>query len=711
MKERRKMNLTDNDKREIIQLIQENKPLPDKYRFLMFRGREEIELLWNGKDDAISNISLPFQTIEHVDEPRAEKEIKLQGNLFDESGRQLGGTNKLIWGDNKLILSSLYNGYIYEEIKKLGGLKLVYIDPPFNVDDDFKFEIKVGDDNHQVNKERNILEEIAYRDTWGKGADSFLSMIYERIHLIHRLLADEGNLYLHCGIQVNNILRTVLDEVFGAENFVTEIIWNYGTASGGRAAGTKAVKTHEYILHYAKNYKNRIENKTYLPYSEKYINDWFKYEDEDGRKYQKRFRKTGVEKQYLDESKGVPLSTVWTDIKQVYADPRAYKKSQAEYSEITGYPTQKPEELLERIIQHSSNEEDLIGDFFCGSGTTLAVAEKLNRRWIGSDLGKFAIHTARKRLISVQRQLKGNGKNYRAFEILNLGKYQRESFLSSNNNLSDKNKEQHFISLILKAYEAEKIENPVLHGIKNNRYVYIGPINIHVSRKAVETVVKECIKNSITKVDILCFEHEQGLFPNIINEAKEKGVDVTCKIIPPSVFDKRAIERKQVVFHDVAYIEFKPSIKKNKISVELTGFSVDYSQEKIDEVMTELKSNKSKVLIQNGQIIKISRDKNGIEKKELITKSWKDWIDYWAVDFDFENKKEIYREKNEDGKFIEKWSGDFIFENEWQSFRNFANNMEYKSAEKPIRKKTMKVAVKVVDIFGNDTMKVIKVNT
>ena len=201
------------------------------------------------------------------------------------------------------------------------------------------------------------------------------------------------------------------------------------------------------------------------------------------------------------------------------------------------------------------------------------------------------------------------------------------------------------------------------------------------------------------------------MFPNKINEAKEKGVDGTCKIIPPSVFDKRAIERKQVVFHDVAYIEFKPLIKKNKISIELTGFSVDYSQEKIDEVMTELKSNKSKVLIQNGQIIKISRDKNGIEKKELITKSWKDWIDYWAVDFDFENKKEIYREKNEDGKFIEKWSGDFIFENEWQSFRNFANNMEYKSAEKPIRKKTMKVAVKVVDIFGNDTMKVIKVNT
>ena len=127
--------------------------------------------------------------------------------------------------------------------------------------------------------------------------------------------------------------------------------------------------------------------------------------------------------------------------------------------------------------------------------------------------------------------------------------------------------------------------------------------------------------------------------------------------------------------------------------------------------MTELKSNKSKVLIQNGQIIKISRDKNGIEKKELITKSWKDWIDYWAVDFDFENKKEIFKEKNDEGKFEEKWSGDYIFENEWQSFRNSLDGIEYKSAEKPITKKIMKIAVKVVDIFGNDTMKVIKVNT
>ena len=224
-------------------------------------------------------------------------------------------------------------------------------------------------------------------------------------------------------------------------------------------------------------------------------------------------------------------------------------------------------------------------------------------------------------------------------------------------------------------------------------------------------VVEECIKNQITKVDILCFEHEQGLFPNIINEAKDKGVDVSCKIIPPHVFDKRAIDKNQVVFHDVAYIDFKPIIKKNKISIELKGFSVDYSQEKLDEVLSELPANKSRVILNNGQIIKISRDKNGIEKKEILTKSWKDWIDYWAVDFDFENKKEIFKEKLENGEFQEKWSGDYIFENEWQSFRTNEKDIEFVSAEKEFNsKKYTKIAVKVIDIFGNDTMKVMKVN-
>lgn len=678
------MNLTDNDKREIVQLIQDNKPLPDKYRFLLFKGREEIELLWNGKDNSITNIQLPFQIIEHVDEPRNEEEIKLQGNLFDESGRQLSGwSNKLIWGNNNLILSSLINGPMSKEIENNGGLKLVYIDPPFNVGDDFNVKINVDEEN-KFEKRRNFLEEIAYRDTWGEGSDSFISMLYERLQLIKQLLSEDGSIFVHCDYRVNSLIRLILDEIFGEGRFINEIIWTY--TSGGKS--TKSFgKKHDTIYWYSKsdNYEFNIDD-VRIPYSEKTLQNY--------KPGLKGSTYTGDVK--INEKGKIP---------EDYWDISIASKS---LKENLNYPTQKPEKLLERIIKCASSENDLIADFFCGSGTTLAVAEKLNRKWIGTDLGKFAIHTSKKRLIQVQRKKKDNGENYRAFELLNLGKYQRENFISKTDT-QDKNK--YYIEIILKAYGAETINNQILHGVKNNRYVFVGPINLHVSRKAVEEVVSECVKNQITKVDILCFEHEQGLFPNIINEAKEKGVDINCKIIPPDVFDKRAIEKKQVVFHDVAYIEFKPIVKKNKISIELTGFSVDYSDDKLDEALSELKSNSSKIILNNGQIIKISRDKNGIEKKETLTKSWKDWIDYWAVDFDFENKKEVFKRKKDDNSFEEVWTGDYIFENEWQSFRLKNTELEFTSASKEITsKKFTKVAVKVVDIFGNDTMRVLKVN-
>jgi DNA modification methylase len=711
------MKLTDNDKREIIQLIQENKTLPDKYRFLLFEGREEIELLWNGKNNDITDIILPFQTIEHIDEPREEDKISLQGNLFDESGRQLRGwSNKLIWGNNSLILSSLIHGPMFDEIKKEGGLKLVYIDPPFNVGDDFHIDIKI--EGNQFEKKRSILEEIAYRDTWGKGSDSFLSMIYERLSLIKQLLADDGSIYVHCDWRLNSSLRMVMDEIFGEHNFLNEIIWAY---RGMSVSEKHYTRRHDSILFYKKgdnytfNWQDISEDFTEVTKKK------YKHKDKDGRLFRLHGRniqgspiqnKTDIELKwlksnpdfcrvdYLDEKKGTkPRDWLVMDYLNVMSDERL------------DYPTQKPEALIERIIKASSNENDLIADFFCGSGTTLSVAEKLNRKWIGCDLGKFATHISRKRLISVQRLKKNKNQNYRAFEILNLGKYQRESFISNTNSKLNKNKEDYFIELILSAYNAEKINNQILHGIKNNRYVYIGPINLHISRVAVEKVVNECVKNQITKVDILCFDHEQGLFPNIINEAKEKGVDINCKIIPPDVFDKRAIDKNQIVFHDVAYIEFKTKVKKNKISIELTGFSVDYSQEKIDEVLSELGNKKSKVILNSGQIIKISRDKNGIEKKEILTKSWKDWIDYWAVDFDFENKKEFFKKKSEDGNIEEVWTGDYVFENEWQSFKTKDTNMEFVSAEKEFAsKKFTKIAVKVIDIFGNDTMKVLKVN-
>ncbi|MBT6651752.1 MAG: adenine methyltransferase, partial [Gammaproteobacteria bacterium] len=193
------MKLTDNEKREILEHLETDKPLPDKYRFLLFDDKREVELVWNGKSSEFSNVVLPFQTIENVDEPRADRseDTAPQFSLFDERGRQLKGwTNKLIWGDNKLILSSLKNGPLREEIEKQGGLKLIYIDPPFDVGADFSMDIEIGGDT--FTKKPNILEEIAYRDTWGKGADSFIAMIYERLVLMRDLLAEDGSIYVHC---------------------------------------------------------------------------------------------------------------------------------------------------------------------------------------------------------------------------------------------------------------------------------------------------------------------------------------------------------------------------------------------------------------------------------------------------------------------------------------------------------------------------------
>ena len=388
------------------------------------------------------------------------------------------------------------------------------------------------------------------------------------------------------------------------------------------------------------------------------------------------------------------------------------------------YPTQKPEGLIQLLIEIASNEGDLIADFFCGSGTTLAAAEKLGRNWIGSDLGKFAIHTTRKRMISVQREMKDDGKDYRAFEILNLGKYERRYYIGVNPNLREEQqekqlaqKEADFIKLITRAYEAESVKNfNTLVAKKAGRFIAIGPINLPASRLFVEAVIDECMENKITRVDILSFEFEMGLFPKIQEDAKEKGINLALKYIPKDVFDKQAVEKNQVVFHDVAYIEVEPHVKPagkgraSTVCVELTDYSVLYNQDIVDNVVENLKKNGSKVLVENGNIIKVAKDKDGNTTREILTREWTDWIDYWAVDFNFENKKEIKRTKTDDDKIEESWTGNYIFENEWQSFRTKQDrSIELKSTKHPCTPGKRKIAVKVVDIFGNDTMKVIEI--
>ena len=206
--------LTDADKRDLIKLIEQGKPLPEKYRFMLFDDKREVELVWNGKSREVCTAILPFQTLEHIDEPRKEKRDDEEFS-FDTRGRQLKGwTNKLIWGDNKLILSSLKSGALRRQIEDAGGLKLIYIDPPFDVGADFSMDIEIGGET--FHKEPNLLEQIAYRDTWGRGADSFIAMIYERLILMRDLMAEDGSIYVHCDWRLNAPIRITLDEVFGS---------------------------------------------------------------------------------------------------------------------------------------------------------------------------------------------------------------------------------------------------------------------------------------------------------------------------------------------------------------------------------------------------------------------------------------------------------------------------------------------------------------
>ncbi|HAH21610.1 MAG: DNA methylase [Omnitrophica WOR_2 bacterium GWF2_43_52] len=744
------MKLTDNERRDAIKYIQEGKPLPDKYRFLLYEEDREVELVWNGKTQEVCNLVLPFQTIEHIDEPRSDRISgkEKQFDLFDISGRQIKGwTNKLIWGDNKLILSSLKNGPMRREIEKQGGLKLIYIDPPFDVGADFSMNVEIGDES--FTKKPSVIEEVAYRDTWGKGADSFIAMIYERLKLMHGLLADDGSIYLHCDWRLSGCMRIVLEEVFGKSGFKNEIIWQ-GAVGDTSAKNIKFIKSHDTIFFFGKDSGFNIWNDVFQEYSEA-SNKLYRQEDKKGRYrlapidnpggggyiydlgYGEVMPKNGyrmpketalewIKQGILDVQKGkVPGKKLYMSegvrCRDVWADIASLQGV-----ESIGYATQKPEKLLARIIQASSNEGDLVADFFCGSGTTLAVAEKLGRKWIGTDLGRFAIHTSRKRLIQVQREMKKVGKNFRAFEILNLGKYEREQYISVDADIREQekqqileNKEKQFVELILSAYNAQAVDSyNTFVGKKRDRLVAVGPIDTPVSSAFVDEAIKEAREKGITKFDVLGFDYEMGLD---FAELSRQGVDVQFKVIPREVFDRRAVEKGHVKFYDVAYIEIKPVIKgrgKNKtIAVELRDFSVFYNQDSVEETEGSLREGSSKIVVENGQVIKVSKDKKtALVTKEVLTKKWTDWVDYWSVDFNMESRKEIVRSIDPDTKEEkEEWTGGYIFENEWQSFRTKKDRkLELVSAEKEVSPGRRKIAVKVVDIFGNDTTRVIEVN-
>ena len=324
----------------------------------------------------------------------------------DDSAKYLAG-NALVCADNIDILREMPSE----------SVDLIYADPPFQSASNY---VAVFGDKGQIDQQLKDIwiwtvetERTFKRIPHGPlldtlrgiqlqaGAQSPMAaysvFMGRRLMEMHRVLKPTGSIYLHCDHHANYYLRLLLDSTFGGANFFDEIVWGYGTPSGGRVGGRKPVKTHEMLLVYAKRYGRHVYNRQYTPYSEKYINNWFRHVDEDGRKYRTRTRNGGVILQYLDESPGVPLSNTWTDIMQLYGQQGWFPTTQGER---LGYPTQKPLSLLERIIKANSNEGDLVMDPFCGCGTAVDAAAKLGRAYLGIDISAIAVRVMEQRVRS-----------------------------------------------------------------------------------------------------------------------------------------------------------------------------------------------------------------------------------------------------------------------------------------------------------------------
>jgi DNA modification methylase len=351
------------------------------------------ELVWDGKYRdgkrvAPVRIALPFQTVETVNESTRDRARTL--DLF-AGGKPTEWRNRLVWGDKKYVLPSLLPEFA-------GQVKLIYIDPPFDTGADFSFTRKIPDSDELLEKQPSMIEQKAYRDTWGRGLDSYMQWFYETVVLLKELLAQDGSVYVHVDENVGHYVKAVLDEVFGQESFQREIVWRIGWISGYKSAAKNWIRNHDTIFFYVKDRSRFTFNKEYIPYPVGYT------------------RRDGSP----PTGEGYPIEDVWngTDLDRLDSI-----QIMSFSGEKVGYPTQKNENLVSRIIKASSNEGDLVLDCFVGSGTTPAVAEKLGRHWIGCDLGRFAIHTTRKRLLEVP--------GVKPFIVQNLGKYERQAWLAA----------------------------------------------------------------------------------------------------------------------------------------------------------------------------------------------------------------------------------------------------------------------------------------
>jgi len=341
-------------------------------------NKKNTELIWEGKRKFL----LP-------------EEIKPVNSMYGEffKGNQQFNEeywiNKLIHGNNSLVMSSLL-----EDFK--GKIKLIYVDPPFATGTDWNYKIRIGEEKKTIKQDQSDLELKAYQDTWGKDVSNYLQMIYERLYLMRELLAEDGSIYVHLDRNIAHYVKVIMDEIFGSDCFRSQIIWNTASinVAGYKTQANNWIYAQGIILYYSKNKDQFIFNRQHVK------NLKYQHEDEKG-KY--RITRRKKEKVYESEDLGDPMTDIWNDILSFN-----YVKAALE---SVGYPTQKPQDLLKRIILTSSNPGDLVADFFSGGGTTLVVAEKLGRKWIGCDSSRYAIHVTRKRLLDIQNSKSLDGKS------------------------------------------------------------------------------------------------------------------------------------------------------------------------------------------------------------------------------------------------------------------------------------------------------------
>lgn len=654
------------------------------------------ELIWDGKykdgkKQGPVRIALPFQTIETVNESAQDRRRNLE--LFS-SGRDTEWRNRLIWGDKKYVLPSLLEEFA-------GRVNLVYIDPPFDTGANFSFTAAIpgdpdasDDEMTAFTKEPSILEQKAYRDTWGRGLESYLEWFYETLLLIRELLAENGSLYVHLDWRMVHYAKVILDEIFGPDRYENEVIWKRSLPHGN--IDYKFGASHDTILRFSKT-EECIWHPQYSPHREEYLKEFYKYNEPNGRRYRliscinpnpnrpnltyewrgvKRvwkfskermqrmhgegllvYSKNGIPsyKGYLDEMRGVPLQDIWTDIHPLMGGSQEWVE----------YPTQKPEGLLERILKASSDEGDLVLDCFVGSGTTAAVAEKLNRRWIACDLGRFSIHTARKRLLAI--------KGVKPFIVQNLGKYERQAWQVAEFPANGKNqieeqraRESAYQRFILNLYHAKPFAGHTwLHGARSGRVVHVAAVDAPVTQADVKAIAREAWKAVATSkdaptkagVDILGWEFALEVNELTKQVAAESRVDVALKKIPREVLDKKAVAQGDVRFFELGALSLNLRQKADTIALALADFIIP-----TDDIPEEARK---------------------------AVKHWSQLIDYWAVDWDYKND---------------------TFHNQWQAYRTRKEpkiELDTKYTYPTAGKYT--VVVKVIDILGNDTTKTLEI--